>query len=167
MNRLVFFIAAVLTSISVFAQVNNTKLTGQSFKGEVIVDASPQAVWSALTDVQQLSDIENFEYQGSSKKLTKVGDSVTMEVFGDKGTLVLTYAEPNEELRYTWEPDNASYLCQERWLLSPSTKGTKIIFEDRYTESGPQTDEDIAAQVKLYNDALSKLKATAESQGEN
>lgn len=167
MNRLILFIVTILAGTGVFAQVNNTKLTGQSFKGEVIVDASPKVVWAVITDIQKLSDIENFEYQGTPKKLTKVGDSVPMEVFGDKGTFVLTYAEPNEELRYTWEPENASYLCQERWVLSPSGNGTKIIFEDRYTESGPQTEEDIAAQVKLYNEALTKLKAFTESQGGN
>lgn len=167
MNRSVLFIAAILISIGVFAQVNNTKLTGQSFKGEVIVDASPQAVWTALTDVQKLSDLENFKYQGAPKKLTKVGDSVSLEVFGDQGTLILTYAKPDEELRYTWEPDNASYLCQDRWVISSSENGTKVTYEERYTESGPQTAEDIAAQAKLYNEGLTKLKTTVESQAEN
>jgi hypothetical protein len=152
----------VIMSYSIFAQINNTKLTGQSFKGEVTVNATPDMVWTVLTDISKLSKVGGFEYQGAEKRLTKVGDNVKLKVFGDEGTFILSFVKPNVELRYTWEPDNASYLCQERWQLIPSGKETKVIFEDRYTESSPQTSEDISYQVESYNETLSKLKTLVE-----
>ena len=157
----------LLVNYFIFAQVNNTKLTGQSFKGEVTINAAPKAIWSVLTDIKKLSEIEDFGYEGNPTKLSKVGDSVPLKVFGDTGSFILIYSKPNTELRYAWEPDNASYLCQERWLLTPSANGTKVTFEDRYTESGPQSPEDIAAQVKFYNEALAKLKTMVEKQSDN
>jgi hypothetical protein len=156
----------LIVNYLIFAQVNNTKLTGQSFKGEVTISAAPKAIWSVLTDIKKLSEIGNFGYEGTPKKISKVGDSVPLKVFGDRGFYILTYSKPEAELRYTWEPDNASYICQERWLLAPSPNGTKVTFEDRYTESGPQTPEDISAQVKFYDEALAKLKTMVEKQSD-
>ena len=153
-----------IANYTIFAQVNNTKLTGQSFKGEITINATPKAIWSVLTDIQKLSEIENFGYEGTPKKLSKIGDSVPLKVFGDEGVFILIYSKPEAELRYTWEPDNASYLCQERWQLISSGNTTKVTFEDRYTESGSQTPEDIAVQVKSYNEALAKLKTVVEKQ---
>lgn len=159
---MIFSLGFILMSTPVFSQVVNKKLTGQSFSGELTINASPQAVWTVLTDVQKLGSALNFEYKGAAKKLEKVGDNVQLKVWGDPGTYVLIYAKPASELRFTWEPDNASYLCQERWTLAPAGKGTKLAYEERYTESGPQTAEAIAEQVKSYNQALAKVKALCE-----
>ena len=78
-------------------------------------------------------------------------------------TLVLIYAKPDTELRYTLDPENASYICQKRWLLTPAGNGTKVRIEDRYTESGSQSAESLAAQVKDWNEALSRLKKLSEA----
>jgi uncharacterized protein YndB with AHSA1/START domain len=163
MQRFLFFTLGLLVvSTTGFAQISNKKLTGQSFNGEITINAGPQAVWAVLTDMQKLSSVGGFEYKGAAKKMEKVGDSAPVRIFGDTGNFVLVYLKPGSELRYAWEPDNASYLCQERWTLTPAGKGTKVSFEDRYTESGPQTAEDIAAQVKSYNEALARLKSACE-----
>jgi carbon monoxide dehydrogenase subunit G len=155
-------LALLVVGANGFAQVTNKKLTGQSFGGEIIINATPQAVWAVLTDVQKVGSALNFEYKGVAKKLEKVGDNVQLKVWGDPGTYILIYAKPGSELRCVWEPDNATYICQERWTLAPSGKGTKVTYEERYTESGPQTAEAIAEQVKSYNQALAKVKALCE-----
>jgi len=163
-NRVFVLLASalILAQANGFAQVANKKLTGQSFGGEIVIEASPQAVWVAITDVQKLGSALNFEYKGAAKRLEKVGDHVQMKVWGDAGTYILIYAKPGSELRFVWEPDNATYLCQERWTLTAAGKGTKLTYEERYTESGPQTAGQIAEQVKTYNQALARVKAVCE-----
>lgn len=155
-------LSLLLISTSLFAQVTNKKLTGQDFTGEIIINASPQAVWAVLTDLQKFSGIMGIEYNGAAKKMEKVGDNAPVKFGGDIGAWILVYAKAAAELRYAWEPDNGSYLCQERWLLTPSGKSTKVSYEDRYTESGAQTAAAIAEQIKSYNQALAKLKAICE-----
>lgn len=159
---MLFTLVLLVVSANSFAQVTNKKLTGQHFAGAIMINANPQAVWAVLTDVQKVGSALGFEFKGAPKKLEKVGDSVQLKVWGDTGTYILIYAKPGSELRYVWEPDNATYICQERWTLAPSDTGTKVTYEERYTESGPQTAEAIAEQVKSYNQALAKLKAMCE-----
>ena len=54
-------------------------------------------------------------------------------------------------------------MCvRERWVLTPAGSGTKVSLDERYTESGPQTADDLAAQVKSFNEALARLKAMCE-----
>lgn len=159
---LLLLVAIIFVAVPGFTQVANKKLTGQSFSGELSINASPQAVWMVITDVQKLGSALNFEYKGVPKKLEKVGDNVQMKVWGDTGTYILIYAKPGRELRYVWEPDNATYICQERWTLTPADKGTKLTYEERYSESGPQTAAAIAEQIKSYNQALARVQAMAE-----
>jgi hypothetical protein len=47
-------------------------------------------------------------------------------------------------------------------ISGQSYKGTNLKFEERYTESGPQTKEALEAQVKEHNDMLNKLKMKLE-----
>jgi uncharacterized protein YndB with AHSA1/START domain len=155
-------ILVVLMTGAGLAQVTNKKLTGQDFTGEITISAGPQAVWAVLTDWQKVSNILGLEYKGAAKKMMKVGDNAAAKYGGDTGSWILVYAKPSSELRYAWEPDNGSYLCQARWLLTPAGNGTKVSYEDRYTESGPQTAEAIAEQIKSYNQALARLKSVCE-----
>ena len=165
MSRAICFCVAFIFLLShhtLMAQVMNKKLTGQSFTGEITVSAGSEAVWPVLTDMQKLSKAMGYEYKGAPLKFSKPGDHAKLTIWGDSGAYVLIYSKPGEELRFMWEPDNASYICQQRWRLVPAGKGTKIIFEERYTESGAQSEADIAAQVKAYNEALVRLKTSCE-----
>lgn len=162
LHVLIAFLILAATATMAIAQIKNSKLSGQSFRGEIVINAAPAAVWATLTDVQKLSAAMGYEYKGAAKKMEKLGDHVSLKVFGDTGNFIVVHLKPGSELRYTWEPDNGTYLCQERWQLLPAGKGTKLVFEDRYTESGPQSAEDLAAQVKAYNEGLQKLKAACE-----
>ena len=92
-----------------------------------------------------------------------VGDTARMEVWSDPCTYLLTYVKPHQELRLALEPDNASYICQKRWLLSPAEGGgTQLHLIDRYTESGSQSAESLKSQVEAWENHLAQIKAAVE-----
>lgn len=154
-----FFLCTMLCS----AQVENQKLSGQSFEAKIMVDAPQEEVWNLLTDVPRLAKIMTYQYLSGAARMENVGDHARVKVWGDAGEFVTVFIKAKSEVRYSWEPDNGSYLCQERWALAASGKQTEISYLDRYTESGPQSPEDIAAQVKSYNEALQRLKTACEN----
>lgn len=144
------------------SQTKNQPLTGQSFSGEITINAAPARVWQILTDVGQLTGLLGYQYVGGAKKFGKVGDEAQVKVWGDAGNFTLVRAQNGKELRFNLDPENGSYICNCRWVLSKSGNGTKLWFEERYTESGPQTKEDLEAQVKDANTRLKKIKLMAE-----
>jgi uncharacterized protein YndB with AHSA1/START domain len=160
-NFLIFF-ALIFCIQSGFAQVKNDNISGQSFTGEITISESPDRVWHVLTDVKQFTDIMGYEYAGGIKKFDKIGDHTQVKVWGENGNLMLVYVSPNKELRFNLDPANGTYICNCRWILKELDKETKVMFEERYTESGPQTKEDLEAQVKEHNDMLKELKMKAE-----
>lgn len=161
MKQMLSVFLMLIFAAVVSAQVANKKLGAQSFAGAITIKASPQAVWAVLTDVTKLSKAMGFEYSGAAK-FAKVGDHAQVKIWGDNCGLTLIYAKPAAELRFAIDPENGSYICQERWLLAPAAGGTKLSLDERYTESGPQTADDLAAQVKSFNEALARLKAMCE-----
>ena len=105
------------------------------------VKASPAAVWASLTTWEGFGALTGFKPTGPEKKFSKVGDSTAAKVWDDRGTLVVTGLVPEKELRISWEPENASYLCAKRIVLKPSAGGTTIQYWDRYTDDQPNADE--------------------------
>lgn len=146
-----------------YAQTKNQPITGQSFSGEVTINAAPDRVWEVLTDVGQLTEILGYEYISGAKEFGNVGDEAQVKVWGDASSFMLIRANRTKELRFNLDPENGSYICNCRWVLSKSGNGTKVWFEERYTESGPQTKEDLEAQAKDFNESLKKLKQKAEA----
>ena len=69
------------------------------------------------------------------EKVGAVGDTARIKVWSDKTTYLLTYLDTNKELRFALEPDNASYICQKKWLLEPSGNKTILKLIDVYTEN--------------------------------
>ncbi len=155
--NLLILVALVFSFHLGFAQTKNQPLTGQSFSGEITIPATPDRVWAVLTDAGHLTQIMGYEYVGGTKKFGEVGDEATVKVWGDAGNFVLIRANQSKELRFALDPENGSYICNCRWLLSKSGNGTKVWFGERYTESGPQTEEDLAAQVRDTNEQLARL----------
>jgi uncharacterized protein YndB with AHSA1/START domain len=147
---------------SAFAGVKNETLGAQRFKGEIVVSASPEDVWAVITDTRKVGEVLQYQYLSGATTFTSLGDHARFKVWGDEGTLFLVYATPGKELRVSWVPDNGSYLCQERWTLTREGDGTKITYESRYTESGAQSDEELARQVKGSEKMLKRLKKTVE-----
>jgi hypothetical protein len=160
---LVIVVALIFALQSVYSQTENEPITGQSFSGEVTINASPDQVWAVLTDVGQLTEICGYEYVGGAKTFSNVGDEAQVRVWDEPGSFMLVRANNNKELRFNLDPEDGSYICNCRWILSKSGDGTKVWFEERYTESGPQTKEDLEAQVKDYNKSFKKLKMKAEN----
>ncbi len=145
-----------------FGQAKNDPLTGQRFTGEVTVQAAPEKVWEILTDAERLTEILGYEYVNGNRKFGAVGDHAQVKVWGDAGNFMLVRADQARELRFSLDPENGSYICSCRWTLSPSGKGTTVRYEERYTESAPQSKEDLAAQVKDTNNKFNKLKSLVE-----
>lgn len=159
---LITFLALTFSCQSGFAQTKNQPITGQSFSGEIAINATPDQVWGVLTDVAQLTEILGYEYVSGTKRFSKVGEEAQVKVWGDASNFMLIRSNPIKELRFNLDPENGSYLCNCRWILSKSGNGTKVWFEERYTESDPQTKEDLEAQVKDSNERFNKLKLKAE-----
>jgi hypothetical protein len=155
-----FFIGFVFNSM---AQVVNSPLTGQQFKGSVIINAPLEKIWNLLTDVKEHSAVMGSEYKGGSLTFSKVGESARLKEMGDEGTLFLSFFRRGSEIRFDWEADNGSYLCQERWLLSAENKRTKVTFIEKYTESGKQSSEELLKQTSNYNEVLKRIKEMSES----
>jgi hypothetical protein len=143
-------------------QVKNTALGAQKFSGSIHIEAAPKAVWAVLTDATKICGILGYEWKGGAKKLENLGDNTIANAMGDEGRVFLTAKKPLSELRLAWEPENASYICQERWILKPMGKGTHVTYESRYTESGPQPKEALAQQEKELGSMLEKLKKALE-----
>jgi len=101
-------------------------MSAQVFEGEVIINAPPEKVWAVLTNLEQFAGFMGFQWLSGSKTVSKVGDTARMKVWSDDTTYFLTYAEPNKELRLALEPDNASYICQKRWILTPEGDKMKV-----------------------------------------
>jgi len=122
--------------------------------------APPSAVWTALTSWEGFGALTGFQPAGPEKSFTKVGDSVSAKVWDDRGTLVVTGFSPQKEVRVTWEPGNASYLCAKRVVLTPSAGGTKLEYWDRYTDDQPNADETarkVAADTQQHIAAFRKM----------
>lgn len=155
-------LALILVSQSVYSQIENQQITGQSFEGEITVNVSPEQVWEVLTDVEQLTEICGYEYVGGSETFSEVGDVAQVKVWEDAASFMLVRANKPKQLRFIIDPENGSYICGCQWKLSKSEDGTKVWFEESYTESGPQTAEAIQAQAEELNEGLLRLKQKAE-----
>ncbi len=156
------FLACTSDSFS-NSPATNVKLGGQKFEGSVTINASPADVWKVLTNTKKFCNLLNYNYESGDKKIAAVGDNVNLAVWGDKGSFVVIKSVRNSELRFVWDPENASYFCSQRWLLNSSGNQTVVRFKLSYTESGPQTPESIAKQVQFYDKMLSNLKRAVEN----
>jgi hypothetical protein len=149
---------AVLTSPSTAADFKKGALI--TIPATFELKASPSAVWTAVTTWVGFGALTGFQPTGPEKSFSKIGDSVPAKVWDDRGTLVVTGFSPQKEVRVTWEPGNASYLCAKRVVLTPSAGGTKLEYWDRYTDDQPNADETarkVAADTQQHIAAFRKM----------
>ncbi|RMF08429.1 MAG: SRPBCC domain-containing protein [Candidatus Neomarinimicrobiota bacterium] len=166
MKRLIYIILGLMLGLSlqpVFAQAVNQPLTGQQFSGDFVINAAPAKVWQVLTDAAQLTSILGYEYLGGARKFSQAGSEAQVKAWGDASSFMLVRSVPYKELRFNLDPENGSYICNCRWVLSPAGKDTRVRFEERYTESGPQTADALQAQVKETNEKFQRLKQRVEN----
>jgi hypothetical protein len=111
--------------------------------------APPARVWATAASAKGFSALTGFEPDAADRARTfsKIGASIGASAWTDKGRLFVTGLVPGKELRITWEPENASYLCAKRIVLAPSPGGTSLEYWDRYTDDQPSVDE-TAKQVR-------------------
>jgi hypothetical protein len=104
---------------------------------DLTLNVSPSRVWQELTRASGFGKLTGFQPEKPDATLARVGDAVRASVWQDKGLLVVTGSDPQKELRVTWEPDNGSYLCQKRIRLEAAGDATKVLYQDRYTDTQP------------------------------
>jgi len=104
--------------------------------GEVDVDASPEAVFTALTDPEQLAAWWGDEsmYRTFNWKIDlRVGGEWSCEAKGVDGNLGsvsgrILEVDPPRTLIYTWNPswDAAAAETSVRYTLTPTESGTRV-----------------------------------------
>ena len=107
------------------------------------VKAPLARVWTAVCSMRGFCMLTGFTPDPASKghAFARLGDHARAGIWNDKGTLVVTGFTPSKELRVTWEPENASYLCAKRIVLSRTATGTSLEIWDRYTDDQPTVDD--------------------------
>lgn len=122
------------------------------------VAAPPAAVWAFLTTGRNFATWCPVWKSPANVKvnLAKVGDSVDFtDEWGNGGRSVVTFLVPDRELRVAHEPNDGSYVCQARLVLTPGGAGTHIVAIEQYTdESAPDAMKATAAKVQGELDAM-------------
>ncbi len=160
--KIVLFSLCMLVSIIGYSQITNKTIGAQEFSGEILIEADKNATWQVLTNVMEFCDIMGYKYLDGDRSFDRVGAMSRVEDWGETGNLILTKMITAKELRIGWEPENGSYFCSERWILTTEGNNTRVSFVLRYSESGKQSAESIREQIAHYNLVLAKLKRKLE-----
>lgn len=105
------------------------------------IAAPPAAVWKAVTTGRTFATWCPMwkAPSNAATTLTHVGDVVSFtDEWNNRGRSVVTFLAPGRELRVAHEPDDGSYLCQARIVLTPAAGGTVVQFWDAYTDDNPR-----------------------------
>lgn len=107
------------------------------------LEAPPARVWAVVCSDRGFGALTGFTAAPAAAKhvFSRLGDSIGASISSDKGRLTVTGFTPLRELRVTWEPENASYLCSTRIVLTKSAAGTTLEMWDRYSDDQPNVDE--------------------------
>lgn len=131
------------------------------------IAAPPVAVWAYMTSGKNAAAWcpEWKSPSNGSVKLEKVGDVLDFtDQWGNKGRSIVTYIMKDRELRVANEPDDGSYMCQTKLVLTSDPGGTKIRYDEQYTDaSAPESLKTTAAQVETeMQKTLAALKKAVE-----
>jgi len=127
--------------------------------------APPAAVWKALTTGTSLvtwcpvwKDPEN-----AKVKLARVGDTLEfLDEWGNGGRSIVTFLEPERELRVAHEPTTGEYLCQARLLLDAKGTGSIVTYVEQYSDDS--NDADRIATAGKTEAAMKSTLAALEKQ---
>lgn len=144
------------------AQVSSSDIGAKHFTGTITIQAKAETVFAILTNCEKHCALTGSKHTGGSATMAKVGSTSTVEVDGDKGTEVVTCFKPGKELRLSFEPDNGTYLCGEKWTLTPSGAGTTVQYNETFTLSGPMDANATNNIVQTMNKGLGDLKTWSE-----
>ena len=139
---------------------------------ETEVLAKPGSVWSYITTGRNLV---TWCPQWKSKEnelvsITHVGDVLDYtDEWGNGGRSVVTYLDKGKELRVAHEPENGGYMCQAKFVLTPTEKGTRVQLWDQYTDESSPTDMAATAEKmeKELAETVAALKSGCESRSKH
>jgi hypothetical protein len=159
---LVLFVAVAGASIAGAAEMKQIPVV--SLHTETDVAAPPAAVWAFMTSGKNLvtwcpqwkSD------KNAARTLSQVGDVLDYtDDWGNNGRSIVTYLVKAKELRVAHEPNDGSYLCQAKLVLTPTEQGTRVHYWEQYTdESEPKdlkaTADKVSSEMEATLAALRK-----------
>jgi uncharacterized protein YndB with AHSA1/START domain len=143
-----------------------SKMALVTFDGDARIQASPEAVWAALTGAKTArSWCPMWKDAKDPQPLTMVGTAIGFtDDYGNSGKSVVLFSDPAKELRLAHVPDNGSYVCQTRITLAPDGTGTRVHLTEQYSDAlDVPVDKDTAAKTKTELEAsLAALKTLVE-----
>ena len=134
---------------------------------EAEVIAPPASVWIFMTTGKNFVTWcpEWKSSRNAAINLGRVGDSVEFtDAWGNGGRSVVTYLAKDKELRVAHEPTKGDYVCQAKFVLTPTARGTMVRYWDQYTDESPPKDQEAtAAKVEAeMTTTLAALKKAVE-----
>lgn len=136
-----------------------TKGTLVKIQGEILIKANQASVWAALTTTEGLGKLTGIKGLPAGGKITKPGDAFPGTAWTDAGLVMCTLFARETELRTTFEPTSAGYLCQHRILLKrDGSGGTMLTVLDRYTDDSAAAQVDATAAI-VANQLATQLEA--------
>jgi uncharacterized protein YndB with AHSA1/START domain len=127
------------------------------------MSAPPAAVWTALTTGASLVTwCPVWKAPANAEvKLTRVGDTLEfLDEWGNGGRSIVTFLEPNRELRVAHEPTTGEYLCQVRVQLEAKGSGSTVTYMEQYSDDS--SDEDRIATAGKTEAAMKSTLAALE-----
>jgi hypothetical protein len=110
---------------------------------QVDVAAPPAAVWAYLTQGKNLVTwCPEWKAPSNTKvSIAKVGDVLDYsDEWGNNGRSIVTYLVKDKELRVAHEPNKGDYMCQAKFVLGGTGKGTRVDYWEQYTDESPSKD---------------------------
>ena len=116
------------------------------------IAAPPAAVWVQMTAGKNLVTWCPVwkSAKNAAVNIAKVGDALEYtDEWGGGGRSIVTYLVRDKELRVAHEPNKGDYICQAKFILTPTASGTKVEYWEQYTdESAPKDLEATAAKME-------------------
>lgn len=134
---------------------------------ETEIAAPAAAVWMQLTQGKNLVTWCPVWQSALNAKVSlgRVGDTLDFtDQWGNGGRSIVTYLARGKELRVAHEPNDGSYLCQAKIVLTPKGNATRVQYVEAYTdESAPADLEATANKLQAsMGTMLAALKKAAE-----
>ena len=131
------------------------------------IAAPPAVVWARLTQGKNLVTWCPVWKSPRNAKvaLARVGDTLDYtDEWGNGGRSVVTYLVREKELRVAHEPNDGSYLCQAKVVLTPKGNATVVRYVESYTDESAAPDLDATAKKMEaeMSATLAALKSSAE-----
>jgi uncharacterized protein YndB with AHSA1/START domain len=171
MNRkfvgLLAFAALATAAWCAVASAKHVQVPVVRFNAEIEVSAPPSAVWSYMTTGKNLATwCPMWKSAGNARSgLNKVGDVLDFtDPWGNGGRSIVTYSVKDKEMRIAHEPTKGDYMCQAKFILTPTGSSTRVEYWEQYTdESKPEDMEATAKKMEAdMQETLAALKRGVE-----